>query len=73
MTPAWILDLLAAVMLLVAAVSAARLVVARPWRHGSVIIDTDIAHLLMAIAMAGMLVSEPPDSAQYACGRSSSA
>jgi hypothetical protein len=57
MTPAWIFDLLAAVMLMVAAVSAARLVVARPWKHGSVIIDTDIAHLLMAIAMAGMLVS----------------
>jgi len=57
MTPAWILDLLAALMLVVAAVSAARLVMARPWRHGSVIIDTDIAHLLMAIAMAGMLAS----------------
>ncbi|MGD0702382.1 MAG: DUF5134 domain-containing protein [Trebonia sp.] len=57
MTPAWILDLLAALMLVVAAVSAARLVVARPWQHGSVIVDTDIAHLLMAIAMAGMLVS----------------
>lgn len=57
MTPVWILDLLAAFMLVVAAVSAARLVVARPWRHGSVIVDTDIAHLLMAIAMAGMLAS----------------
>ena len=57
MTPAWILDLLGALMLAVAAVSAARLVVARPWRRGSVIVDTDIAHLLMAIAMAGMLVS----------------
>ena len=53
MTPTWILDLLAAFMLVVAAVSAARLVAARPWRRGSVIIDTDIAHLLMAIAMAG--------------------
>jgi uncharacterized protein DUF5134 len=57
MTPAWIFDLLAVVMLLVAAVSAVRLVVARPWRRGSVIIDTDIAHLLMAIAMAGVLTS----------------
>ena len=57
MTPAWILDLLAAFMLVVAAVSAARLVAAQPWRHGSVIIDTDIAHLLMAIAMAGVLTS----------------
>jgi hypothetical protein len=57
MTPAWILDLLAAFMLAVAAVSAARLVAARPWRYGSVIVDTDIAHLLMAIAMAGVLAS----------------
>ncbi len=57
MTPAWILDVLAAVMLVVAAVSAARLVAVRPWRPGSVVIDTDVAHLLMAIAMAGMLTS----------------
>jgi len=57
MTPAWIFDLLAALMLAVAAVSAVRLVVARPWRPGSVIIDTDVAHLLMAIAMAGVLAS----------------
>jgi len=55
MTPIWIFDLLAALMLVVAAVSAARLAAAQPWRHGSVIIDTDIAHLLMAIAMAGVL------------------
>ena len=55
MIPTWVFDLLAAFMLVVAAVSAARLVAARPWRHGSVIIDTDIAHLLMAIAMAGVL------------------
>ena len=57
MTPGWILDVFAALMLMVAAVSAARIVVARPWRHGSVVADTDVAHLLMAIAMAGMLVS----------------
>src|ERR1700722_240241 len=57
MTPAWIFDLLAALMLVVAAVSAARLVIARPWRPGSLIIDTDIAHLLMAIAMAGVLAA----------------
>jgi hypothetical protein len=57
MTPAWIFDLLAALMVAVAAVSAVRLVAARPWRPGSVIIDTDIAHLLMAIAMAGVLAS----------------
>jgi hypothetical protein len=57
MTPGWILDVFAAVMLAVAAVSAARLSAARPWLRGSVITDTDVAHLLMAIAMAGMLVS----------------
>jgi hypothetical protein len=55
MTPSWLLDLVAAIMLVVAAVSAARLAVARPWRPDSVVIDADIAHLLMAIAMAGML------------------
>jgi hypothetical protein len=57
MTPGWILDIFAALMLTVAAVSAARIVVARPWQHGAVVADTDVAHLLMAIAMAGMLVS----------------
>ena len=57
MTPAWILDIFAALMLVVAVVSAARLVAARPWQAGSVVLDTDVAHLLMAIAMAGMLAS----------------
>jgi opacity protein-like surface antigen len=55
MTPAWLLDVVAALMLVVAAVSAARLAAARPWRRGGVVLDTDVAHLLMAIAMAGML------------------
>jgi len=55
MTPAWLLDIVAAVMLAVAALSAARLAAARPWARDSVVIDTDVAHLLMAIAMAGML------------------
>ena len=55
MVPAWILDVFAAIMLVVAAVSAARLVAARPWRRGAVVTDTDISHLLMGIAMAGML------------------
>lgn len=55
MTPAWLLDILAALMLAVAAVSAARVAMARPWRPGAVIADTDVAHLLMAVAMAGML------------------
>ena len=57
MTPAWILDVLAGLMLFVAAVSAARLVAARPWQRGAVVTDSDISHLLMAIAMAGMLVA----------------
>ena len=57
MTPAWILDIFAAIMLVVAAVSAARLVAARPWQRGAVITDTDISHLLMGVAMAGMLAS----------------
>jgi hypothetical protein len=55
MTPAWTLDIFAALMLVVAVVSVARLVLARPWQRGSAVADTDIAHLLMAIAMAGML------------------
>ena len=57
MTPAWILDILAALMLAVAAVSAARLGLARPWRKGAVVTDTDVSHLFMGIAMAGMLAS----------------
>jgi Domain of unknown function (DUF5134) len=58
-TPAWILDIFAALMLVVAAVSAARLVVLRPWRLGraAVVADIDVSHLLMAIAMAGMLAA----------------
>jgi len=56
-TPAWILDIFAAVMLVVAVVSAARLAAARPWQRGAVVLDTDIAHLVMAIAMAGMLAA----------------
>ncbi len=57
MTPAWILDIFAALMLAVAAISAARLVEARPWQGGSAFFDTDVSHLLMGIAMAGMLAS----------------
>jgi hypothetical protein len=55
MPPVWLTDVFAALMLVVAEVSAARLVVARPWRRDAVITDTDISHLLMGIAMAGML------------------
>jgi Domain of unknown function (DUF5134) len=56
-TPSWILDILAAVMLLVAAVSASRLAVARPWAGLTGDADIDIAHLLMGIAMAGTLAA----------------
>ena len=56
--PAWILDIFAAVMLVVAAVSAGQLAVARAWTRAGAR-DADIAgsHLLMGIAMAGMLVA----------------
>jgi hypothetical protein len=60
MIPSWIPDIFAAVMLVVAAVSAARLVAARPWQRGprpAALADIDVAHLLMAIAMAGMLAA----------------
>src|ERR1700752_390472 len=57
MSPSWILDIAAALMLVVAAVSAARLVAARPWEQGSVVLDADVAHLLMGIAMAGMFTA----------------
>jgi hypothetical protein len=70
MSPAWLLDILAALMLVVVAVSATRLATGRlpanrlsavepigsrssPRSSGGA--DTDIAHLLMCIAMAGML------------------
>ena len=56
-TPSWILDALAGVMLAVAGVSAVRLAGARPWRRGTVVTDTDVGHLLMAIAMAGTLAA----------------
>jgi hypothetical protein len=57
MIPAVILDVFAAIMLLVAAVSTARLVAARSWRRGDPEGDIDVAHVLMGIAMAGMLTA----------------
>jgi hypothetical protein len=57
MAPGWVLDAFAGLMMAVAAVSAARLASARPWQRGAVINDTDVSHVLMAIAMAGMLVT----------------
>jgi hypothetical protein len=55
--PAWIQGVLAALMLTIAAVSAARLAATRPRRRSAVVADIDVAHLLMAIAMAGMLAA----------------
>ena len=56
--PAWILDIFAAVMLLVAVLSAGQLAVARAWtRRGAADADIAISHLLMGSAMAGMLVA----------------
>jgi len=56
-TPAWILEIFAAVMLLVAEVSAGQLVMARAWtRRGGTDADIAVSQLLMGIAMAGILV-----------------
>jgi len=56
-TPAWILEIFAAVMLLVAEVSAGQLVTARAWtRRGRAGADIAVSQLLMGIAMAGILV-----------------
>ncbi len=58
-TPTWILAIFAAIMLAVAAISATRLVLARSGRRPGADTDADIdvAHLLMGIAMAGMLLA----------------
>jgi hypothetical protein len=55
--PSWLLDVFAAVMLLVAAVSAGQLVAGYPSRWVHVDADITVSHLLMGIAMAGMLVT----------------
>ena len=60
MTPSWLLDLLAAIMLAVVVASMVRalmipLATAGPWRPVQVAADADVAHALMGIAMAGML------------------
>jgi hypothetical protein len=62
MTPSWLLDLLAAIMLVVAAVSVIRLLAGalaagRPWRPVRTGADADVAHALMGIAMAGMFTT----------------
>jgi len=56
-TPAWILEIFGAVMILVAEVSAGQLVIARAWtRCGGTDADIAVSHLPMGIAMAGILV-----------------
>ena len=56
-TPTWILGIFAAVMLLVAEVSAGQLVIARAWtRRGGTNADIAVSHLLLGIAMMGILV-----------------
>jgi Domain of unknown function (DUF5134) len=57
MTPAWILDIFAALMLIVAGISAGRLLVSRSWSGQAPDADIDAAHILMGVAMAGMLAS----------------
>ncbi|HEY4464591.1 MAG TPA: DUF5134 domain-containing protein [Streptosporangiaceae bacterium] len=57
MIPGVILDVFAAIMLAVAAVSTARLVAARASRREDPEGDIDVAHVLMGIAMAGMLTA----------------
>jgi hypothetical protein len=60
MTPAWLLDLLAVIMLSVAAVTTTR-ILARPllpeplWRPGQAPTAVDLANVLMGVSMAGML------------------
>jgi hypothetical protein len=54
--PGWLTDIFAAVMIAVAAYCASRLVVAR-WRRRPTDVDSDGAHVVMGVAMAGMLVT----------------
>jgi Domain of unknown function (DUF5134) len=54
--PAWLTDIFAAVMITVAAYCASRLVVARWWRRPTDV-DADGVHVVMGVAMAGMLVT----------------
>jgi len=55
-TPAWLTGIFAGLMLTVAAYCAGRLAVARRWRRPTEL-DTDAGHVLMGVAMAGMLVA----------------
>jgi hypothetical protein len=56
-TPAWILEIFGAAMILVAEVSAGQLAVAHAWTHsGGTDADIAVSQLLMGVAMAGILV-----------------
>jgi hypothetical protein len=56
-TPAWVLEIFAVVMLLVAEVSAGQLAVARAWtRRGDAAASLAASRVLTAIAVAGILV-----------------
>ena len=54
--PAWLADIFAGVMITVATYCASRLVVARWWRRPTDV-ESDGAHIVMGVAMAGMLVA----------------
>jgi uncharacterized protein DUF5134 len=54
--PAWLTDIFAAATLAVAVYCTGRLVTSRRWRRPTEL-DTDGAHVVMGVAMAGMLVS----------------
>jgi hypothetical protein len=54
--PAWLTGVFAAMMLTVAVYCAGRLVAARRWRRPTEL-DADAGHVLMGVAMAGMLVT----------------
>jgi hypothetical protein len=54
--PSWLTGVFAAVMLTVAVYCAGRLVAARRWRRPTEV-DTDAGHVLMGLAMAGLLVA----------------
>lgn len=54
--PPWLADFFGAVMIVVAAYSAGRLLASWRWSRPTHA-DTDLTHILMGVAMAGMLVS----------------
>lgn len=57
MTPAWILDVFAAVVLAVAVLSVARIAAAWPWRGQAALAEADVAYVPIGIAMAGTLTA----------------